>query len=100
MSLRLIVNIEVISSLFSPQSFSPTFIRIIQTYLFNLSCRILWRILNLVLLSERTDFLSELARSLQDVLPLFVTRVDRSAFESIHEPLSALLFVLEELCHI
>jgi hypothetical protein len=71
-----------------------------HTYLLNLSSRIFWRILNIVLLSECLDFLSKLTRSLEDVLPLLVTRVDGPPSECMDEPLSALIFVLEELCHV
>ena len=96
--LIVIINYNM-SSLFTPQSFSPNKIRM-HTYLFDLSCRILWRILNVVFLSVCLDFVSELTRSLEDVLPLLETRVDGPPFECIDEPLSALLFVLEELCHV
>jgi hypothetical protein len=71
-----------------------------HTYLFNHSCRILWRILNVVLQSEGLDFISEVAKLVPELLPLLETRVDGPPFECMDEPLSALVFVLEELCHV
>ena len=54
-------------------------------------------VLNLVLLFERLDFLSELLPSLEQFFPLFLTRVDRSPIQCSLEPLGALLLVLKEL---
>ena len=70
------------------------------SYLLCPSFSVLLRILNIVFQSESLDFLNELAPSLQDFIPFFLTRVDRSSFQRRPQPVSALHFVLEELCHI
>ena len=87
------------ATLSSPPSTTIKFINKI-TYFFVLFLVILRRILNLVLLFELLDFHSELLPSLQDFLPLFLTRIDRPLLQCSHEPLSAFLLVFEELCHI
>jgi hypothetical protein len=52
----------------------------------------LWRIFNLVIQFKDFDFLFYLSPFLQEFLSLFVTRVDRSPFKCILEPLNAPLF--------
>ena len=58
------------------------------------------RILNPVPQSECLDFISEHYASLQDELPLPLTRIDRSPSQCIPEPLSTLLSVIKEDCWI
>jgi hypothetical protein len=70
------------------------------TYFSGLFRLMLRRILNLVVLFERFDLLSELLPPLEDLPPLLLPRVYRPPPECSHEPLRAFLLVLEELRHI